>query len=252
MTHSGQSYLQRASNWLSRFIQTFTVSRNMIGHYFKIVSFYFIYRAVVEAGFRQPYDSLFKELKTAGDQLEDRVRERTAELLSTNQHLTAEISERTRLQAIAGRSSRALKTLSNFNHVLVREHEESTLVSEVCRILVEVGGYRMAWVGFVHENDTRYVAPVAQAGYEAGHLVGLKIALTDEHQRQCPLAKILLSGKLSVVRDVLANPDAAACVCHLALEQDYCSLAVLPIRLNGTVLRRVVHLGQRTRCFRPR
>ena len=46
---------------------------NMIGHYFKIVSFYFIYRAVVEAGFRKSYDSLFKELKTAGDQLEDRV-----------------------------------------------------------------------------------------------------------------------------------------------------------------------------------
>ncbi len=49
-------------------------------------------------------------------------------------------------------------------------------MNEICRILVEVGGYRMAWVGFVHGHDTRYVVPVAQAGYEAGYLVGLKMA----------------------------------------------------------------------------
>ncbi len=93
----------------------------------------------------------------------------------------------------------------------------------------------MAWIGFVHENHTRYIVPVAQAGYDAGYLVGLKIALTDEHERQCPVAKTLLSGRLFVVRDVLANPDAAACR-QLAKDRDYSSLAVFPLTLNGSVL----------------
>ncbi len=60
---------------------------NLIGHYFKIISFYFIYKAVIETGLREPYDLLFRELKTAHDVLEGRVRERTAELQSTNQEL---------------------------------------------------------------------------------------------------------------------------------------------------------------------
>ena len=208
---------------------------NLIGHYFKIVSFYFIYKAVIETGLREPYDLLFRELKTAHDELENRVRQRTAELQSANQQLIAEIAERTRLGEIASRVNCGLKTLSDFNHVLVRTHEESILVNEMCRILVEVGGYRMAWVGFVHGDGTRYVVPIAQAGYEAGYLVGLKIPLTDEHERQCPLARTLLSGKLSVVRDVLENASAAACR-QLARERDYASLVVLPLSLNGSVL----------------
>jgi PAS domain S-box-containing protein len=36
---------------------------NFIGHYFKIVSFYLIYKALVETGLRQPYDLLFREIR---------------------------------------------------------------------------------------------------------------------------------------------------------------------------------------------
>lgn len=36
---------------------------NLVGHYFKIISFYLIYEAVIVTGFRRPYDLLFRELK---------------------------------------------------------------------------------------------------------------------------------------------------------------------------------------------
>jgi hypothetical protein len=36
---------------------------NLIGHYFKIISFYFFYRAIVQIGLRKPYDLLFRNLK---------------------------------------------------------------------------------------------------------------------------------------------------------------------------------------------
>lgn len=36
---------------------------NAIGHFFKLISFYLIYKAVVETGIKRPYDILFRELK---------------------------------------------------------------------------------------------------------------------------------------------------------------------------------------------
>jgi PAS domain S-box-containing protein len=44
---------------------------NLIGHYFKIVSFYLIYKALIETGLRQPYSLLFREIK----QREEEIRE---------------------------------------------------------------------------------------------------------------------------------------------------------------------------------
>ncbi len=36
---------------------------NLVGHYFKLLSFYIIYKAIVETGFENPYSILFRELK---------------------------------------------------------------------------------------------------------------------------------------------------------------------------------------------
>lgn len=36
---------------------------NLIGHYFKIFSFYFIYRAIIKKGVLEPYELIFRELK---------------------------------------------------------------------------------------------------------------------------------------------------------------------------------------------
>ena len=46
---------------------------NMVGHYFKIVSFYMIYRAIVQTGIRSPYQLVFKELKAKEAELERQV-----------------------------------------------------------------------------------------------------------------------------------------------------------------------------------
>ena len=59
---------------LSELAFTFYVSNygisNMLGHYAKIVSFYFIYRAVVKKNIIEPYDSIFRELNIQKGKLE--------------------------------------------------------------------------------------------------------------------------------------------------------------------------------------
>ena len=69
---------------------------NLIGHLLKIVSFYLVYRAIIETGLVSPYKLLFRNLKQseealrkAHQELEEKVSERTLELAQANQALAA-------------------------------------------------------------------------------------------------------------------------------------------------------------------
>ena len=42
---------------------------NLVGHYLKIISFYLVYKALVETGIRQPYALIFRELKDNEEKL---------------------------------------------------------------------------------------------------------------------------------------------------------------------------------------
>ena len=42
---------------------------NLIGHFFKILAYYFVYKAIVETGLRQPYSLMFRELENERNQL---------------------------------------------------------------------------------------------------------------------------------------------------------------------------------------
>jgi PAS domain S-box-containing protein len=63
-----------------------------------------------------------------------------------------------------------LQTLYQCNQALVRAKEEYELLQSVCRILVDAGGLRMAWVGYRELNEEKTVRPVASAGHEEGYL----------------------------------------------------------------------------------
>lgn len=59
---------------ISEFAFTIYISNygfsNLVGHYFKIFSFYFIYKAIIVTGITMPYDLIFRELMLKGQELE--------------------------------------------------------------------------------------------------------------------------------------------------------------------------------------
>ena len=63
---------------------------NMVGHLLNVVSFYLIYRALVETGLTKPYELLFRNLK----QSEITLANRAQELSTVNKRLEQEIIER--------------------------------------------------------------------------------------------------------------------------------------------------------------
>ena len=76
-----------ATTIISELAFTFYVSvygiSNMIGHYFKIISFYLIYKAVVVTGLVKPYDLMFRNIKES----EDILRVKTEQLEIANKEL---------------------------------------------------------------------------------------------------------------------------------------------------------------------
>ena len=78
------------------------------------------------------------------------------------------------------RANRALTVLSRSNGVLTRAKDELELLGEACRILVEIGGYALAWVGFAESGPDQTVRVVAKWGYGKGHLETVRISWADD------------------------------------------------------------------------
>ncbi|MHB8473749.1 MAG: bifunctional diguanylate cyclase/phosphodiesterase [Gammaproteobacteria bacterium] len=132
------------------------------------------------------------------------------------------------------RVNRALKTLSAGNRALVHATEEQALLEQMCQIIVEVGGYRCAWVGYAEQDENKTIRPMAQAGFEGGLESLIEVARyswRDNQPNQRPTSATACTGTPVIVRDILANPDLA--YWHAQARQ-YGFGAVAAFPLSGT------------------
>ncbi|MDR3567969.1 MAG: ATP-binding protein [Syntrophobacteraceae bacterium] len=139
------------------------------------------------------------------------------------------------------RVSRALETLRDCHRSLVRAESESALMRQICRTIVETGGYRFAWVGLTEQSEhseQRFVHPAAQWGVENGYLEKLDSMWPDAERTCGPTAMALRSGTPTVIQNIMEHPG---CTCwrEEALRRNFASTVSLPLldekRSFGTV-----------------
>jgi signal transduction histidine kinase len=140
--------------------------------------------------------------------------------------------ERRRTQERLRRANRALETLNECNQILVRSTEERDLLSAICRIIVEVGGYRLAWVGFAEDDAKKTVRPVARAGFEDGYLDTVEISWADNQRGRGPTGAAVRTGKTSINRNTLEGVDYAPWRAE-ALKRQFASSVSIPLSLEG-------------------
>ncbi len=73
--------------------------------------------------------------------------------------MAQDITEQKKTEKALRKLARLLKALSDCNQALVRAKDESELLSQICRIIVESGEYRMAWVGYAGDEAPKTVYP---------------------------------------------------------------------------------------------
>ena len=131
------------------------------------------------------------------------------------------------------RLTRALRLVSECNSVLVRVHDEHALLDAICRLVVESGGYLMAWIGYAEYDARRTVRPVAQSGHEADYLSRVRVSWDDSEFGRGPTGTAIRTGATQVNQNWLTNPlmepwrDAA-------LQRGYQSSIALPLRDTGS------------------
>lgn len=93
-------------------------------------------------------------------------------------------------------TNRALQMLSRSSIAINRLDEEAALLAEVCRVAVDVGDYRMAWVGYALNDEARSIEPMAHAGYEGGYLSAIRLSWRDDDAiGQGPAGQAIRSGQ---------------------------------------------------------
>ncbi len=133
------------------------------------------------------------------------------------------------------RAARFYAALVRTAGAILRAEDRATLFDAVCRIAVEQGGVRMAWVGRV-DADSRRVVPVACHGQGCGYLQESLISADAAHQEGLgPTGIALREGRSIVLNDLGAEP-AFDPWREAANRHGFHASAAIPLRVgNATV-----------------
>ncbi|MBI5177996.1 MAG: PAS domain S-box protein [Nitrospinae bacterium] len=129
----------------------------------------------------------------------------------------------------------ALRILSECNAALISIAGEKELLEAVCKSLVETGGYLLAWVGLVAEDEVKSVRPAASAGKDEGYLDVINISLADPERSKGPTGVALKTGIASKVDDI-ATDERFVPWRDEALKRGYRSSVALPMEYGGKVM----------------
>lgn len=88
---------------------------------------------------------------------------------------TRDISELKRNEEALVRSSRLYETLYAANQAIIRATSQGELFGELCRTIVEHGGFLFAWIG-LEQRETGLIQPVASFGDQYGYLDGIQVS----------------------------------------------------------------------------
>lgn len=146
-----------------------------------------------------------------------------------------DITERKKAENELQKLNRALLAISECNQVLLHADKEEELLREICRIVVEIGGYRMAWVGYAENDDGKNVRPAAQAGFEEGYLETLMISWADIERGRGPTGTAIRTGQPCAIHDVLMDPQFIPWRME-ATVRGYASVLSLPLKTGDKVL----------------
>jgi len=148
--------------------------------------------------------------------------------------LARDITERKRSEQELLRINRFLRTLSRCNETLVHAQDEPELLQNTCRVVVEVGGFALAWVGYTEkERVLRVMASFGERAEE--YLDGRELSdVGNEHKPCRPALRALRSGEIQVVRE--ADSDHCVPWRERALAHGYVSTISLPLRDGATVI----------------
>lgn len=111
-----------------------------------------------------------------------------------------DISVRRQAEERIAQLSRMRAFLGGVDHAIVHLNDRQKLLEEICRLAVEAGGFKLAWIGMVRPDQT--VQPVAQAGV-SGYVENISATTTPDSQRgRGPVGMAIRENRMIVVENI--------------------------------------------------
>ncbi|HVJ08373.1 MAG TPA: SpoIIE family protein phosphatase [Acidisarcina sp.] len=147
-------------------------------------------------------------------------------------NILGSVMERQRAEARLWRVSQAQRVLSKCNHTLIRATEESTLLQQICDIVVDEAGYRLCWVGRAENDLEKSVTVMAEAGFEAGYLASVNINWAETERGAGPVGTAIRTHKTVVTQHIAADPAMLPWRAE-ALKRGYASIVAIPLLVDA-------------------
>jgi PAS domain S-box-containing protein len=141
--------------------------------------------------------------------------------------ITRDITERKAAERNLASLNRIQAVVNKATQLILRESDRQKLLDGACRIAVEEGRLRMAWIGMVDEEKGS-VRPVASAGAVGDYLDVIEISLSDVPTGRGPAGIAARMGQISVCADI--EHDERMAWREKALGRGYRSMASFPLR----------------------
>ena len=141
-----------------------------------------------------------------------------------------DITDRTIAEAQARQHMELYAALSGCNHAIVHSTTEQDLFAQICRIAVQLGGLKMAWVGLV-DTESDMVRPAASFGDDTNYLKNIEISVTDGS----PFGTAIRENRPVWVQDIRNDPVMAPWRLRMGLS-DWAASASLPLNRGGDVI----------------
>ena len=143
-----------------------------------------------------------------------------------------------------------LEVFNQCNQALLHATQEQQLLDDICRIIVETGHYRFAWVGYAENDANKTVQPVAQWGNGKGYIKSLQLTWADTNRGCCPAGMAIRTGQPYTARNIRTDPNFEPWRAA-ALERGYQSCTVIPLLMDGHVFGVLVIYANQQGDFDP-
>lgn len=142
-----------------------------------------------------------------------------------------DITERQRAEERIRHLNRVYAVLSEINQAIVRLKDPQQLFLEACRIAVEKGELKFAWIG-TYDASSNSIIPVAHAGVHDGYLELVHVRLDDPGAAQGPTITAFRQAHAVVCNDIATDPRAEPWR-QEALRRGFAACVAFPLVAHG-------------------
>jgi PAS domain S-box-containing protein len=158
------------------------------------------------------------------------------------------VAERKSKEAELQKLNRTLSVITRSSQIMMRATDEMTYLNDVCRIIAEDCEHTMVWIGYAEHDENKTVRPVAHAGFDTGYLENLNITWADNELGRGPTGTCIRTGKPSICRNVLTDPNFKPWR-EMALRRGYASSLAFPLLADNAVFGAIAIYSTQTDHF---